>query len=59
MSDTESREGLNDDSERIVSIEDSDAVVETEDGEKVLEMESLQKGGGDPDAVLDESTEED
>lgn len=59
MSGTEPGEDSNDDSEQVVSIEESDAVVETDDGEKVLEMESLQKGGGDPDAVLGESADED
>jgi hypothetical protein len=59
MSDTETEEDSNDDSEQVVSIKDSEAVTDGDDGEKVLKMESLQKGGGDPDAVLDESTEED
>lgn len=59
MSDTETEEDSNDDSEQVVSIKDSEAVTDGDDGEKVLKMESLQKGGGDSDAVLDESTEED
>ena len=49
----------NNHSEQPISIEESDAVVETDDGKKLLKMESLQKGGGDPDAVLDVPTGED
>lgn len=59
MSNAESEPDSKNDADQTVSIKDSDAVVETDDGEKVLKMESLQKGGGDPDAVLDESTDED